>query len=255
MLARLLFRSAENPSIPLSQADDDLYEAFGAAPSLTGIRVSRSKAMTYAALYRSVAMISADVAKLPVQVFRRLPDGGRERDPSHPASRLLRRAPNALQDPVQFFSLLMCWALLDGNAYAWIGRDGSGAPVELNHPTATNALRQIFVRRTDKNLLDPRITTGMDHRRSQAVVRLKLPHRPHHDPERLERFFKMTKLPKQGWVDACIGLVAGPEIIPERFDNMVSRHSDVGDVILEHRQDRTDDPTHGSDFAAIGVSS
>ena len=75
MISRFLWgdtstRSAEDPRVPLSEADEDLYAAFGAGPSLTGIPINRRTALTYAAVNRACSMISADVAQLPIVVYR-----------------------------------------------------------------------------------------------------------------------------------------------------------------------------------------
>lgn len=122
--------SLENPSTPLSDPDDWLYDALGAGESSSGIRVSREKALTYSAVWRAVTLISSTVAKLPLYVYRR---AGKAKEPAtaHPAYRLVRFNPNAEMNAFAFWQTLMGHVLLDGNAYAYIFRSGDAAPVEL----------------------------------------------------------------------------------------------------------------------------
>src|ERR1700736_3471703 len=53
------------------------------------------------------------------------------------------------------------------------------------------------------------------------------------------------KLREQGGLDPRPGLVAGPQPIAERFDDVVGRHADVRSTLLEHLQDRVQHADHG----------
>jgi HK97 family phage portal protein len=123
-------RSIENPSTPLSAADDWLYDALGAVRASSGVNVNRETALTYAAWWRGVNLISGDVAKLPVHVYRS--QGGiKYPDTEHPAYFLLRRSPNRDMSAFHFRRVMMSHKLSEGNAYAYIDRDGAGRPIEL----------------------------------------------------------------------------------------------------------------------------
>lgn len=125
-------RNAENPNVPLSVAvfNDEAADAFGASKSVAGVRVTRKKALGYAAVWRAVNLISGDVGKLPLSVYRQI---GRNRElaKDHPAYRLLRRKPNDSMTAFVFKQTLQAHVLTEGNAYAYIDRDGAGRPLQL----------------------------------------------------------------------------------------------------------------------------
>lgn len=125
-------RNDENPNTPLNleYPDDATYGAFGAARSLSGVRVNRRKALGYPAVWRAVNLISGDVAKLPLCVYHQV---GRNREAAvdHPAYRLLRRKPNDGMTAFVFKQTIMAHLLTEGNAYAFIDRDKGGRPLNL----------------------------------------------------------------------------------------------------------------------------
>jgi HK97 family phage portal protein len=95
------------------------------------VQVNRETALTCAAVWRAVALLARDVAKLPMLVYRRLDQGGKNRDPQHPAWALLKRKSNPDNTAYVFRQALMCHALIYGNGYAWIWRDGAGRPTAM----------------------------------------------------------------------------------------------------------------------------
>ncbi|MBN2024072.1 MAG: phage portal protein [Pirellulales bacterium] len=125
------FRSIENPRVPLAQAADDLYDAMCGPESSAGVRVSRETALTLSAMWRGVNLVSRDVAKMPLFLFRRKSDEDRERAKDHPAYRLLRRKPNREMTAFIFWQTLVGHALMAGNGYAYIFRAGDGSAEEL----------------------------------------------------------------------------------------------------------------------------
>jgi HK97 family phage portal protein len=114
----------------MADPDDWLYDAFGATESAAGIRVNRKSALTHSPVWRGVNLVSRDVAKLPVDVFRRTKDG-KEADKDHPAYRLLKRQPNEEMTAFQFRQTMQAYALLDGNGRAYIDRRNDGVPIGL----------------------------------------------------------------------------------------------------------------------------
>ena len=64
-------------------------------------------------------------------------------------------------------------------------------------------------------------------RHRQRIVGLVLDHRPHRDAERGQRRFQQPELRQQLGIDAGAGLVARPEIVAERLDDVVRRDPDV----------------------------
>src|SRR5207244_3063105 len=95
-----LFTSLIAPVLRATYApwDNFWYEKspYGGA-SLAGVAVSPDTAMRLGAVYGCVGLISDMVASLPLILYRRLDDEGKERATSHPLYDLLRRRPNAWQ--------------------------------------------------------------------------------------------------------------------------------------------------------------
>ncbi len=82
--------------------------------------MSGESALRIAACYRAVNLISGDFARLPVEV-----------DGSSIAAYLLTDDPSRWHTQYEFRKAMMVQALLYGNAFAYIARDGRGAPAEL----------------------------------------------------------------------------------------------------------------------------
>jgi HK97 family phage portal protein len=137
----------ENPSTPLSSIGDDsvLWNGLtGGDTASSGVSVSTHSGLTYSAVWRGVNLISRDVAKIPLIVYRRVGEG-KERATDHPAYKLLKRSPNAYTNQFHFRQTLTAHALFTGrgNGYAYIIRNGAGDPIELLllNPNSTYPVR------------------------------------------------------------------------------------------------------------------
>ena len=106
------------------------YDLF-AQPTASGVTVTPTTAMQTPAIYSSVKVLSEAVAQLPLHVYRRNDDGGRDRDPSHPVASLLKLAPNGWSSAFDFRVQMQQDLLLYGNAYAYVNRLASGKVSEL----------------------------------------------------------------------------------------------------------------------------
>jgi len=153
-------RSLENPKTPLSDPDAWLIDALGGGRALSGVHVNAESALTYSAVWRAVNLIARDVAKLPLFIYQRMGESGKRRAMEHPASPLVRTRVNPYMDVFQFRLTLQAQALLRGNGYAKIDRNGSGAPVALWPQDASrvhtewrgpNKDRLVYVVRTEDN--------------------------------------------------------------------------------------------------------
>jgi len=118
------------------------------------------------------------------------------------------------------------------------------APIELDDPGASDALRQVLVRRTDDDLLHPRIGRRDRRRRGQGVVGLEVDHGPHDHAQRAQRLLERLELRVEQRVHPLAGLVTRPETVPERLDHVIGGHAQVGRAALEHAEDRRDDAPH-----------
>lgn len=126
----LVTRSLENPSTPLDDPDDWLYDAMGGTPSSSGVRVGRESALSYSPFWRGVNLISRDVGKLPLHIYKRVGDG-KERASEHAGYGLLRWKPNTEMTAFVFRQTLQSHALTEGNGIAYVFRNGRGDPIEL----------------------------------------------------------------------------------------------------------------------------
>ena len=134
--------SLENPTTPLNDPDDWLYEAFGSSKSTSGVRVSHKSALSLSAFWKGVNLISRGVAKVQPHVYKFLPDGGKIIDRTHPTERVLRW-PCEYYPSMTLRQTLTSHAVTRGNGYAHIERDGRGratALIPLN-PDATYPVR------------------------------------------------------------------------------------------------------------------
>lgn len=84
-----------------------------------GISINALKALQTSAVYACVRVASEDVAKLPLIVYRRLSNGGKERFPKHPLYKLFHSKPNSFQTSFEFRELLQNHLELRGNFYAY----------------------------------------------------------------------------------------------------------------------------------------
>ena len=134
--------SLENPTTSLSDPDVWLWDAFGASASSSGVRVSRETALKYSAFWRGLNMISTDVGKTPLVIFKRRGEN-KERDTNHPAYHLLLHDANEMYTARVLKQTLTGHVKMLGNGYAYIERDGAGRPMWLAvlDPTTTYPVR------------------------------------------------------------------------------------------------------------------
>lgn len=128
-----LFRGevSEAPPNPLTHPAEWLeWLEEGRGSSASGVRVTHRAALGFPAIWRAVNKISDDVAKTELLVYRRV-DGGKDRDPGHPAYQLLRHKASKYVTSFVFKQTMEGHRLLHGNGYALIYRTAAGMPTEL----------------------------------------------------------------------------------------------------------------------------
>jgi HK97 family phage portal protein len=132
-LARLLTGGLK-ASTPAPDADF-WYQPVGPI-SASGVRVSPEQAETVSAFYRGVWLLSNTLAALPLFVYRRLPDGGKERAQNHPLYDVLHTQPNPWQTSFEWRRMKGRHLILRGNAYDRIvpGRRGFADALWPLHP-------------------------------------------------------------------------------------------------------------------------
>ena len=83
------------------------------------------------AVYACVAAISETIASLPLQLYKRTDNDGRETAKDHPLYRALHDSPNEIQTALEFREQMTAAMLLRGNAYARIVRGTDGQVQQL----------------------------------------------------------------------------------------------------------------------------
>lgn len=141
--ARALLRGAQSPPILAQGANPEptsgiaapaqwLLDALGGTATSSSIRVDWNTALTSVPILSCIRILSEDVAKLPVKLFKLRNDGGREMLRLHPVWKLLALKPNKWMTPFDFKAYMVSQYSLNGNAIAIIRRDQQfGRPVEL----------------------------------------------------------------------------------------------------------------------------
>ncbi|WP_368269604.1 phage portal protein [Enterocloster clostridioformis] len=131
-----LFRSRDKPQ---NRTAGSAY-AFYMGGSSAGKVVTERTAMQMTAVYACVRILSEAVAGLPLNLYRRTGDGGKEKAIDHPLYLLLHDEPNPEMSSFVFRETLMTHLLLWGNAYAQIIRNGKGEIVAL-YPLMPNKMQ------------------------------------------------------------------------------------------------------------------
>lgn len=118
------FRALEEGPLPLTAAR--VVEWLGGEPTATGQRVNQQTALGLTAVWDAVDMVSGDIARTPVPLYRR--DGkGREKADTDRLYYLLNTAPNPFMTAFEFKQALQGHKMLWGNAFANIERNPDGS--------------------------------------------------------------------------------------------------------------------------------
>lgn len=100
-------------------------------PNVAGAVVTPSKTIGLPGVLCAVRTVSETLAMLPLLIYTRTADGGKDRARNHPVYSVLRKRANRYQTAMEWKSLMQAWAMLFGNAYGEIIRNRAGDVVEL----------------------------------------------------------------------------------------------------------------------------
>lgn len=120
-----------NPSVPISAPNVAKWFFNDGVGGAAKVSVNARTAMGLPAMKRAVDLISSDVARLPLYVYRRLEPEGKERATEHPAYSLLLRDPNRFQTAYDWKRTMVSQAMIKRGGFSYIVRDGAGRPIEL----------------------------------------------------------------------------------------------------------------------------
>ena len=109
---------------------DFWFEPVSARTS-SGVRVTPDASLRLSAVYACVRILSETMASLPIVLYRKRADGGKDRVTDHWLHTLLCRRPNRYQNPFEWREMLQGHLALRGNAYCQIITNPRGEIVEL----------------------------------------------------------------------------------------------------------------------------
>lgn len=107
------------PRADISSAQELMEEMLRGRSTQAGVNVNHETAMRATAVYASVRVLAEGVAQLPLILYRRRADGGKDRAVSNPLSRVFQQMPNTWQTSFEFREMMVGHLALRGNFYAW----------------------------------------------------------------------------------------------------------------------------------------
>lgn len=107
---------------PLTSSSPELARLWASPPVASGVSVNETTALNYSAFWAAVSLISSDVASLPLILYKRTQNGGKERYTDPKLYRILHDEPNPEMTSFVFRETLQGHVLTWGNAYAEIER-------------------------------------------------------------------------------------------------------------------------------------
>lgn len=106
-------------------ADPGLYgslapfiEVYGSRSTAAGVAISPRRSMQISAVYGCVSILSNAVASLPLELYRRKENGGKERATDHPLYNVLKYRPSQRHTASEFRALMQRDVETCGNGYA-----------------------------------------------------------------------------------------------------------------------------------------
>ncbi len=98
-----------------------------------GVTVTEQTALQLSAVFAAVRILSESIGSLPLKVYQRRSDGGKDLALNHPLTKLFSGIPNDEQTPQELLEFIIASTLLRGTGYSEIERDGVGRVNKL-HP-------------------------------------------------------------------------------------------------------------------------
>lgn len=110
-------------SVSRAPYDDFWYEPVG-PPTLSGQRVTADTSLALPAVYSAVRVITEALMQIPLMLYQRSEDGGKERAVDHSLYKLLHDQPNEHQTSAEWREIMQHHLLMRGNAYSQLFSDG-----------------------------------------------------------------------------------------------------------------------------------
>ena len=112
-------------------------DPFASARNPAGIRITPDTALRSTVILACCRVLGESVASLPLNLFKRLSNGGKELATAHPLFEVLRSTPNSWQTSYEWREQMMLHACLHGNAYCYLkpGKKGAVSEIVPLHPS------------------------------------------------------------------------------------------------------------------------
>jgi len=131
LLPSLILPRARRKKVP-SPSDDYWYLPYGATQETdAGICVDEATALKYLTVFACVSLVAGDVGRLPLNLYRKRKDGGKDNVTDHRLYDLLHNAPNPETPSLNWREAGQGHLMLWGNHYSFCNRDKTGAVQEL----------------------------------------------------------------------------------------------------------------------------
>lgn len=146
--------SLENPAVPLTDERAWDYMTGEIFTSDSGTTVTPRTALMVPAFWQAVFMISSDVARLPLYLYRK---NGRERSriEDDPADIVCSKVANEQQHAFHFWHQILATCLIHSEAFAYIARDDMGVRSLLPFAPGTVKVSRI----KDQRVYEAKVTT------------------------------------------------------------------------------------------------
>ncbi len=142
LLSRIFAADAPTPS-PFA---DYWYEPRGIRTG-SGVEITPESAMTLAAVYACVRVISETIASVPLHVYQRVGDDSKRPATNHPLEDLLHDQPNRWQTAIEFRQMMTAFALLRKFGIAEM-IPGPRGPVDQLKPLHPDLVREEIIAST-----------------------------------------------------------------------------------------------------------
>lgn len=130
---KLKFWEKDQPQNATLKEPESWRQSANIQPVDAGVVVSQQTAMQLSAFFACVRILSESIGSLPLKVYQRTSDGGKEVAYNHPLNRVFGQIANPEMTPQELLEFLMASALLKGTAYFEKEMGGNGQVVAL-HP-------------------------------------------------------------------------------------------------------------------------
>jgi HK97 family phage portal protein len=107
----------------------------GGSRNPAGVRIDPETALRSTVVLACVRVLSSSVAGLPLHLYRRLPDGGKELARENPLYRVLHDTPNSWQTSYEWREQMMLHLLTHGQAFVEISGAGPQTQLIVLHPS------------------------------------------------------------------------------------------------------------------------